>query len=149
MVSTPPARPASIWPSAILLPMQIAASRLVPQARCTSSAGRLRIAARSDEHALADQVVVLGMLDDRARDDVAQPLALELVTLHHAAEGGGEHVLVADPGVRAVRAREWNAKAADDGDPPDCGPDEHRASPTIWSARPKRPQGCHAGESQR
>src|SRR6185437_11766010 len=39
MVSTPPARPQSICPSAILLAVTIAASRLVPQARCRSSPG--------------------------------------------------------------------------------------------------------------
>ena len=38
-VSTPPAMPASIWPSAILFAITIAASRLVPQARCTSRPG--------------------------------------------------------------------------------------------------------------
>ena len=128
MVSTPPARPASIWPSAILLPMRIAASRLVPQARCTSSAGRLRVEP-ADEHALADQVVVLRVLDDGAGDGVAQALALQLVALDDAAEGGGQHFLVADARVGAVRASEWNAEAANDGDPPDCGADEHRTLP--------------------
>ena len=39
IVSTPPAMPASIWPSAILFAMAMAASRLVPHARWTSSPG--------------------------------------------------------------------------------------------------------------
>ena len=38
-VSTPPAMPASICPSAILFATAIAASMLVPQARCTSRPG--------------------------------------------------------------------------------------------------------------
>ena len=38
-VSTPPAMPTSIWPSAILLAMPMAACRPVTQAICTSAAG--------------------------------------------------------------------------------------------------------------
>ena len=75
------------------------------------------------------------MLDDGAGDGIAQPLALQLVALDDAPEGGGEHFLVADARIGAVRAREWNAQAANDGDPPDCGADEHRASRMITSER--------------
>ena len=128
MVSTPPARPASIWPSAILLAMRMAASRPVPQARCTSSAGRLRVEARR-QHALADEVVVLRMLDDCAGDGVAQALALQLVAVDDAAERGREHFLVADAGVCAVSARERNPDAADDGDASYGGSNEHRTLP--------------------
>jgi hypothetical protein len=81
------------------------------------------------QHALANEVVVLGMLDDGARHGVAEPHALELVFVDYAFEGGGQHVLIADGGVCAVCAGEGNPDAADDGDPSDCGTYEHGILP--------------------
>ena len=44
-----------------------------------------------------------------------------------------------------MRAREGDADAADDGDPPDCGTNEHRASPKNCRQGREDPQGCHVG----
>lgn len=57
------------------------------------------------------------MLEDRARDELADPLPLESEPLDQAAQRGGEQLLVGGLCVRAVGARERNAAAADDRDP--------------------------------
>ncbi len=59
------------------------------------------------------------MLHDRAGDHVAEAHALEAELVHDRLDRGGQHLLVADAGVGAVRPRERNAGAADDRDAPD------------------------------
>ncbi len=81
--------------------------------------GRLRVEP-DRQHALARQVVVPGVLDDRARGYVPEPLALQLEALDHGAKRSREHLLVAGRGVGRVGAGEGNAYATDDGDAPGC-----------------------------
>src|SRR5690606_25836098 len=50
-----------------------------------------------------------------ARDDLADPLALEPEARHQPVERGGEHVLVGDVRVDAVGPGEGDAVATDDG----------------------------------
>ena len=73
------------------------------------------------EHALADQVEVLGVLHHRAGGDLAEALALQLVAFDQPAQCGGHHLLVADAGVGAVGAGERDARAADHGDAAHAG----------------------------
>ena len=114
-VSNPPAMPESIWPSAIFMATEIAASSPVPQARCMSMPGVCRIEA-GRQHALAHQVEVLGVLEHGAAGDIAQALAREAVFGDQRLQYRGVHVLVADARIGAVAARERNAHAADHGD---------------------------------
>ena len=72
---------------------------------------------RAAEHALAHQVEVAAVLEHRAADHRAQPLALQIEAVDQPAERGGEHVLVGRVGVRAVGACEGNPVTAEDGDP--------------------------------
>src|SRR5580658_2370266 len=78
----------------------------------------LRVESRG-QNAFAHEVVVARMLDDGAGDGVPQALARELEALDDSPEGLGEHLLVADLSIGAVRARERQAKPADDGDASD------------------------------
>ena len=114
VVSVPPAMPTSIWPSAILLATWIAAWRPVPHACWMSYAGVS--GEPGAEHALAGQVEVAGVLEHRAGDDLAEPLALEAEAGDQPVERGGQHVLVGRVGVDAVGAGERDAVAAEDGD---------------------------------
>ena len=116
--------PESIWPSAIFMATEIAASRPVPQARCMSMPGVCG-SRPDDKHALAHQVEVLGVLEHRAAGDIAQPLAREAVFGDQRLQHRGEHVLVADARIGAVAARERDAHAADDGDATNVGSDQH------------------------
>ena len=111
----PPAMPTSIWPRAILL------------ATCDGGldagvAGLLDVVGRGlgrepgAEHRLAGQVEVAGVLEHRAGDDLAEPLALQAVAGDQAVDRGGQHVLVGRGRVDGVRARERDPVAADDGD---------------------------------
>ena len=61
---------------------------------------------RAAEHAFAHQVEVAAVLEHRAADHRAEPLALEIEAVDQPAERGGEHVLVGRVGVRAVGACE-------------------------------------------
>ena len=70
------------------------------------------------EQRLARQVPLARMLHDRAGDDVAEPLPLERELVHDRLQGGGEHFLVADARVSALRPRKGYAGAADDCDAP-------------------------------
>ena len=65
---------------------------------------------------LAGEVAVAGMLQDGARDDLAEPLALEREALDEPVERRGQHVLVGRVRVGPVGPREGNPVAADDGD---------------------------------
>ena len=105
----------------------MAASRLVPQARCRSRPGVLRIEA-GGENTLAREVVVPRVLDDGARGNVSQPRAEQAEALHQRAQDRGEHLLVADRRVGGVRPRERYAHAAHDGDAPHCCAHEHGTS---------------------
>ncbi len=78
------------------------------------------------------------MLDDRAGHGVAQAHALQLVFLDYAAKRGGEHVLVTDGGICAVRAGEGDAEATDDGNPSDLGTYEHWSLPARRGGRMPR-----------
>ncbi len=60
------------------------------------------------------------MLEHRAADHGAEPLALEVEPVDQPVERGGEHVLVGRVGVGAVGACEGNPVAAEDGDPAGC-----------------------------
>ena len=71
---------------------------------------------RAAQHALAHQVEVAAVLEHRAADDRAEPLARQVEAVDQAAERGGEHVLVGGVGVRAVGAGERDPVAAEDGD---------------------------------
>jgi hypothetical protein len=128
----------SIWPSAILLPSRIAASRLVPQARCRSRPGCFR-GESGAEHRLARQIPLARVLHDRARGDIVQALALQPEALDHAAQCGGQHLLIADLRVSAVAARKRNAHAADDRDAPWTGSDQHRSDSRMTNARIMNP----------
>src|SRR5581483_1321804 len=77
--------------------------------------GRLRIEAAA-ERALACEVPVARVLDDRARRHLADPLALQRIFVHQEAKGRGQHVLVAELRIGAVGARERNTRAAEDRD---------------------------------
>jgi hypothetical protein len=68
----------------------------------------------ASEHALAGQVEVAGVLQDRSGDDLPDGLALEAEAGDEPVECRGQHVLVAGPGVRAVRAGEGDPVAPDD-----------------------------------
>src|SRR6185503_19175020 len=87
-------------------------------------AGALHVEARSlrresgVEQRLARQVPLARMLHHGTRDDVAEPEPLQRELLYDRLEGGREHLLVADARVGALRARERDAGAADDRDPP-------------------------------
>ncbi len=98
------------------------------------SAGALQVEPRSlwiqtrGHHALAREVIVLRVLDDRAGRDVSQPLALELEPLDDTGERRCQHVLVGCPRIGGVGPCEGDAYAADDRDAPDCRADEHGVS---------------------
>ncbi len=81
------------------------------------------------QHALAHQVVVARVLDHRAGGHIPETLALKLETLHHGAQRGREHVLVAGGSVSRIGAGERNAHATDDGDASDRRSDQHDSSP--------------------
>ena len=68
------------------------------------------------EHRLAGEVEVAAVLEDGARGDLAEALALEAEAGDEAVERGGQHVLVGGLRVGAVRARERDPVAAEDGD---------------------------------
>ena len=111
----PPAMPTSIWPSAILSATWMAACRPVPQACWMSVAGVSGRQPRA-EHGLAGQVEVARVLEHRAGDDLAEPLALQAEAGDQAVDGRGQHLLVGDVGVDGVGPGERDAVAAEDGD---------------------------------
>ena len=93
VVSTPPAIPQSIWPSAILLAtsdrrLQARAARLLDVV-----GGRLG-GELGSQHALAGEVEVAAVLEHGAGGDLAEDLALEAEARHQRVERGGQHVLV-------------------------------------------------------
>ena len=65
------------------------------------------------------------MLDDRAGDHIAEPLALQLEALHQRAQRRRQQLLVVGAGVGGMRAGEGNADAADDGYASGTGSDLH------------------------
>ena len=71
---------------------------------------------RRTEDGLADEIEVTCVLEDGAAGDHAELLALQAEPAHQAVEGGGEHFLIADLGVRLVLFRERDAVAAEDRD---------------------------------
>jgi hypothetical protein len=77
------------------------------------------------EHALARQAEVARMLEHRAGADVAERRAFQSIAFDQRSERRRQHFLVARFGVRAHRACEGDAHAADDGDPAHCRSDEH------------------------
>ena len=113
VVSTPPAIPLSICPSAILLAtsdrgLEPGRARLL-----NVVGGRLRRQSRA-EHRLAGQVEVAAVLEDRAGDHFAEHLALEIEPRHERVERRSQHVLVGRLRVGAVLAREGDPTAAED-----------------------------------
>ena len=78
-------------------------------------AGSLRGELRA-EHRLADQVEVTAVLENRTTGNLAEALALKAEASHETIKGGGEHLLVGGGGVRAVRTRERDAIATENGD---------------------------------
>ncbi len=77
--------------------------------------GGVRIeSARQD--AFTREVEIPRMPDRRACDDVAEAGTCEVEFRHERAQRRGQHVLVADRGVGAVRPCKRDALAADDGD---------------------------------
>jgi hypothetical protein len=88
------------------------------------AAGALHVEARrirseaGVEQRFARQVPLARMLHHRARDDVAEAQSLQRELVHDGLERRRQHLLVADARVRAGRARERDAGAADDRDPP-------------------------------
>ena len=127
-VSTPPAMPTSIAPTAILSATAIAAWIPVSQACWMSYAGVSGLS-REPEHALAGQVEVPAVLEHGAGDDLAEPLPAQAEPVDEPVDRGGEHVLVdacayaaldrangirlpprmATRRMRASRAVEWSA----------------------------------------
>ena len=105
VVSVPPAMPTSIWPRAILFATWIAACRPVPQACWMSVAGVSGDELRA-EHRLAGQVEVAGVLEHRAGDDLAQPLALRART----GRPGRRWPRSACPGWTRWRRRCWSGR---------------------------------------
>jgi len=77
------------------------------------------------------------MLDDRPGNDIAQPLARELVACHECLEGLREHVLIARRGVGAVGPGKGDPQSADDGDTSNLRTYKHMASMVA--------QECHVG----
>ena len=115
VVSVPPAMPTSIWPRAILLATWIVG--LEAGAAGLLDVGRRRLGRElRAQHRLAGQVEVARVLEHRAGDDLAEPLALEPEPGDQPVDGRGEHVLVGRVGVDAVGAGERDAVAAEDGD---------------------------------
>ena len=105
-------------------------------------ARRLRIEARR-QHAFAHQVEVLRVLQHRAGDDIAEPRAGQAVAVDHAAQRGGEHVLIAGRGIGAMGAGEGNAHAADDGDAPDIASYQHGYLCHLRRLPGERSLACH------
>ena len=87
------------------------------------------------EHALAREVEVARVFDDGACSHLTEPHALQSMALDETAQRGGQHRLVALRRVRAMRAREGDAGAADEGDRTDCVADEHLRVSPFASAR--------------
>ena len=88
----------------------------------TGPAGLLEVGSRGlggqlgAQHRLAGQVEVPGVLEHRARDHLADPLALEPEPGDEAVEGGGEHLAVGGVAVDGVGPGEGDAVATEDGD---------------------------------
>ena len=101
---------------------------------------RLRIQSGRQQR-FACQVVVLGMLDHRAGDHIAEPLALQIEALDQRAQGCGQQLLVVGAGVGGVRACERGADPADDGYASGSGSDLHgmplRVSLRVSATRPR------------
>ena len=103
----------------------------------TGAAGPLQIEAGrfrgqpGPQHRLARQVPLTRVLHDRACRDVVQTLALQPETLHHCAQGGGQHFLIAHLSVGAVAPYERNARTTDNCNAPWTCSDQHRTLPYI------------------
>ncbi len=124
----------------------------------TGAAGALDVESRrlrielGGHQCFAHQVEVPRMLDDRAADHIAEPMALQAEALDHGMQRRGQQFLVALARVGAVGAREGNAAAADDGDTPGCCKGQHdglqdcgRRRERRWSRRmPACGQNCTA-----
>ena len=129
-----PRRPPRSGPAAMPSAAAIAACSPVPHACCRSNAG-VYGRQRAAEHAFAHQVEVAAVLEHRAADHRAQPLAGQTEPVDQPAQGGGEHVLVGRVGVGAVRARERNPVATEHRDAASavlaCEVSEPRLSPSL------------------
>ena len=130
--STPPA----------IAGLELAEADLVAQRDDGLEAGRARLlhvvrgglgGERRAEHGLAGEVEVAGVLEHRARGDLADPLALQPVPGDEPVERGGEHVLVAGVRVRAAGAGEGDPVAA-----------EHEAA-AVRSGPWRVVAACHEG----
>jgi hypothetical protein len=73
---------------------------------------RVGIQARA-EHGFHCQVEVAAVLEDAARGDLAEGLALERELADERLERGGQHVLVRGPRIGPVLPREWDSDAAE------------------------------------
>ena len=149
-MSTPPAMPASIWPSAILFATTIAASRLVPQARCTSRPGVSGDSPESSSDSRA-RFHWLECFITAPATTSPRRTPFSAVLVDHRLQRRGEHFLVADARVGAVCAREGYARAADDCDAPGLRSDQHVGSPmgaglpasARMPASPRARHGAH------
>ena len=72
------------------------------------------------EHRLTSEVEVAAVLQDRARDDLADGLTLQPEPLGQRVERRRQHVLVGGLGVRAVLAGERDPAPPEDGNPADA-----------------------------
>jgi hypothetical protein len=116
------------------------------------AAGLLHVVSRgfrgeaARQHALARQVEVARMLQHRAGGDFAEALAMQLITIHQAAQRGGEHVLVGLVRIGRVGAAEGDARAAEYGDLADglghAGFLAEAAECASFAAAPSRRHGC-------
>jgi hypothetical protein len=75
------------------------------------------------------QIPLARVFHDRARRHVVQTLALQPVTLDHAAQRGGQHLLIAHVPVGTVAARKWNAHPAHNRDASRICSDQHSVTP--------------------
>ena len=122
----------------------MAASRLVPQARCTSSPGVCgsRPVDSSDSRV---RLKSFGCLMTAPGDHIAEALALQSIALDQRPQRGGQQFLVVGAGIGGMGTGEWRAHPTQDGDALSSVSDQHvrlRRPALIYLAT--RLIGCHA-----
>ena len=111
--------------------------------------GVLMAVSPSVAHAFARQAEVARVLEHRPHTDVAERCSFQPITFDQRRERGRQHVLVARFGVGTHRARERDARAADDGDPAHCRSDEHDGlAVREWRPPASMPVRPSAGQSK-
>ena len=140
MVSTPPAMPASIWPSAILCR---SGSRLRGWCRRRAACPARGLRIRPDDSTLSrTRLKSLECFRPRRRPrrPGARPAA---VAIDDAAQRGRQHVLIASARVGAMSAGERNANATDNSDVLDPRSNQHGFPLEIGSSLlPSVRRGC-------